>query len=199
LLNEVNGQKTYRNIAVSQFLKFDIDFRNIWRISNNNTLAIRTFIGAIFPTGKTPNIPFVTSYFAGGSNDIRAWRAYELGPGKSNSGLEFNIGQLKLLSSAEYRFKVINSIYGALFIDAGNIWDLPDSETATKEEVFNGISSLENIAIGSGLGLRYNLSFLVLRFDLAFKTYEPYLEQNKWFSNYNINSSVLNLGINYPF
>jgi len=197
--DELDNKKVYQDIEVSQFLKLDLDFRNLWRTGQNSSLAFRNFIGIIIATGVNRNIPFVTSYFAGGSNDIRAWRAYELGPGSSNSGLEFNIGNIKLLSSLEYRFKVINSIHGALFVDSGNIWNLPETNTATNEEIFSGISSLENIAIGSGFGLRYNLSFLVLRFDLAFKTYEPYLEENKWFSNYQLNNSVLNLGINYPF
>ncbi|MGY5351746.1 translocation and assembly module lipoprotein TamL [Wenyingzhuangia sp. IMCC45533] len=198
-LKEVDGQKTFRDISVSQFVKLDVDFRKFWSRSINHSLAFRTFVGVAVPTGKNKDIPFITSYFAGGSNDIRAWKTYELGPGNSNTGLEFNIGNLKLLSNLEYRFKMINSIHGAVFIDAGNIWNLPSSTAATDEEIFSGFESLENIAIGSGFGIRYDFNFLVLRLDLAFKTFEPYLESNKWFSNYDLRSSVLNIGINYPF
>ncbi|MDO6802398.1 BamA/TamA family outer membrane protein [Wenyingzhuangia sp. 1_MG-2023] len=199
LYQEKDGQPVFEDIVISQFVKLDLDFRKFWSTTNNNSIALRTFMGIAIPTGKTKEIPFITSYFAGGSNDIRAWKTYELGPGSSNSGLEFNIGNLKLLSSLEYRFKVINSIHGAVFIDAGNIWNLPSSTTASEEEIFRGIKSLENIAVGSGFGVRYDFNFLVLRLDWAFKTYEPYLEKNKWFSNYRINDSVLNIGINYPF
>jgi len=198
-LKEENGLKTYEGIPISQFVKLDIDFRKFWSNSKNNSLAFRTFIGAAIPTGKNKEIPFIASYFAGGSNDIRAWKTYELGPGNSNSGLEFNIGNLKLLSSLEYRFKIINNIHGAIFVDAGNIWNLPNTSGATDDEIFDSLQSLENIAIGSGLGFRYDLSFLVLRFDLAFKTFEPYLIEDKWFSNYTLTESVLNIGINYPF
>lgn len=195
-----DDQKVFENIPVSQFLKFDIDFRKFWSKSINNSLAFRAFAGVAIPTGKNKDIPFISSYFAGGSNDIRAWKTYELGPGSSNSGLEFNIGNLKILSSLEYRFKIFNSIHGAIFMDAGNIWNLPNaSSTASEEELFSGFKSLENIAIGTGTGIRYDFNFLVLRLDLAFKTYEPYLTENKWFSNYTLDQSVLNIGINYPF
>ncbi|WP_010134548.1 translocation and assembly module lipoprotein TamL [Ochrovirga pacifica] len=196
---EQNGTPQFENINISQFVKLDIDFRKFWSTSLHNSLAFRTFVGIAFPTGKNKEIPFITSYFAGGSNDIRAWKTYELGPGNSNSGLEFNIGNLKLLSSLEYRFKVINSFYGAVFVDAGNIWNLPNTATASEEEIFNHFKDLENIAVGSGVGLRYDFNFLVLRLDWAFKTFEPYLSQNKWFQNYHLSESVLNIGINYPF
>ncbi|MGY5354916.1 translocation and assembly module lipoprotein TamL [Wenyingzhuangia sp. IMCC45467] len=200
LFKTKNDQKVFENIPVSQFLKFDVDFRKFWSKSINNSLAFRTFVGIAIPTGENKDIPFISSYFAGGSNDIRAWKTYELGPGSSNSGLEFNIGNLKILSSLEYRFKIFNSIHGAIFMDAGNIWNLPNaSSTASKEELFSGFKSLENIAIGTGTGIRYDFNFLVLRLDLAFKTYEPYLTENKWFSNYSLSQSVLNIGINYPF
>ncbi len=191
--------KEFENIPISEFVKVDIDFRKFWSNSKNSSLAFRTFVGTAIPTGSSISIPFITSYFAGGSNDIRAWKAYELGPGSSNSGLEFNIGNLKILSSLEYRFKIINSIHGALFVDAGNIWNLKNNTTAEASEIFNDFNDLSNIAIGSGAGIRYDFNFLVLRLDLAFKTYEPYLTDNKWFSNYDIRNSVLNIGINYPF
>lgn len=195
-----NDQKVFQNIPISQFVKLDVDFRKFWSTSNNQSLAFRTFVGVALPTGKNQDIPFISSYFAGGSNDIRAWKTYELGPGSSNTGLEFNIGNFKILSSLEYRFKIFNSIHGALFMDAGNIWNLPNaSSTASEEELFSGFDSLEDIAIGTGTGIRYDFNFLVLRLDLAFKTYEPYLTENKWFSNYTLNNSVLNIGINYPF
>lgn len=194
-----NGQPIFENIEISQFIKLDIDFRKFWSINTNNSIAFRAFGGVAIPTGVTKEIPFTSSYFAGGSNDIRAWKTYELGPGSSNSGLEFNIGNLKLLSSIEYRFKVINSIHGAIFADAGNIWSLPNTTAATEKETFSHLKSLENIAIGSGIGLRYDFNFLVFRLDWAFKTFEPYLNEDKWFSNYDVSSSVLNIGINYPF
>ena len=195
----VNNKKTFLNIPLAQYFKTDIDFKKFWTIGRGNSVfAFRTFLGAII-TYDNSDIPFTKSYFAGGSNDIRAWQTYELGPGGRNSGLEFNTGNFKFLTSAEYRFDVVSRLKGALFIDAGNIWDISGSSFVEDNAKFNGFSSLENIAIGSGFGARFDFNFLIVRFDVGFKTYEPYLNSNKWFKNYNFNKAVYNIGINYPF
>ncbi|MGY8911124.1 MAG: BamA/TamA family outer membrane protein, partial [Flavobacteriales bacterium] len=165
---------------------------------SNSVFGFRTFLGAII-TYDNSDIPFTKSYFAGGSNDIRAWQTYELGPGSRNSGLEFNIGDFKFLTSAEYRFDVVGRLKGALFVDAGNIWDISGSDFVEEDAKFTGFSSLKNIAVGSGFGARLDFNFLIIRFDVGFKTYEPYLQDSKWFKNYNFNSAVYNIGINYPF
>ena len=193
-----NGKKTLFKIPLAQYFKTDLEYKHFWNVGLNSVFGIRTFLGAIL-TYDNSDIPFTRSYFAGGSNDIRAWQTYELGPGSRNSGLEFNVGSFKFLTSAEYRFDLISSLKGALFLDAGNIWDISGSEFVDDDAKLKGISSLKDIAIGSGVGVRYDLSFFVLRLDVGFKTYEPYLEGNKWFKNYNFASAVYNIGINYPF
>lgn len=193
-----NNKKTFLKIPLAQYFKTDIEYKKFWDIGNNAVFGFRTFLGAIV-TYNNSDVPFVKSYFAGGSNDIRAWQTYELGPGSRNSGLEFNVGNFKFLTSAEYRFDVVSKLKGALFIDAGNIWDISGSSFVEDEAKFNGFSSLENIAVGSGFGARLDFNFLILRFDVGFKTYEPYLKDNKWFRNYNFNNAVYNVGINYPF
>ena len=193
-----NNKKTFLTVPLAQYFKTDIDYKKFWDIGNNSVFGFRTFLGAII-TYDNSDIPFTKSYFAGGSNDIRAWQTYELGPGSRNSGLEFNIGSFKFLTSAEYRFNVVSKLKGALFIDAGNIWDISGSSFVEDEAKFTGISSLKNIAVGSGFGARLDFNFLILRFDVGFKTYEPYLNGNKWFRNYSFNDAVYNVGINYPF
>lgn len=193
-----NDKKTFLNIPLAQYFKTDLEYKRFWDVSSSSVFGIRTFLGAIV-TYDNSDVPFTRSYFAGGSNDIRAWQTYELGPGSRNSGLEFNVGSFKFLSSAEYRFNLVGSLKGALFLDAGNIWDISGSEFVDDDAKFNNLSSLKDIAIGSGLGIRYDLNFFVLRLDIGFKTYEPYLEDSKWFKNYNFASAVYNIGINYPF
>ena len=192
------GKKTFAKIPLAQYFKTDIEYKKFWDIGENSVFGIRTFLGAIIPYDNS-DIPFTKSYFAGGSNDIRSWQTYELGPGSRNTGLEFNVGSLKLLSSAEYRFDVVSNLKGALFIDAGNIWDITGSKFVDDDAKFNGFSSLKNIAVGSGFGARLDFSFLILRLDVGFKTYEPYLTGNKWLKNYNFANAVYNIGINYPF
>ncbi len=193
-----NNKQTFLNIPLAQYFKTDIEYKKFWDFSNNTVFGIRTFLGAIV-TYNNSDIPFTKSYFAGGSNDIRAWQTYELGPGRRNSGLEFNVGSFKFLTSAEYRFDVISKLKGALFIDAGNIWDISGSSFVESEAKLNSLSSLKNIAVASGFGARLDFNFLILRLDVGFKTYEPYLNNNKWFRNYNFKNAVFNIGINYPF
>ena len=193
-----NNKKTFLNIPLAQYFKTDIEYKKFWNIGNNSVLGVRTFLGAII-TYDNSDIPFTKSYFAGGSNDIRAWQTYELGPGSRNTGLEYNTGSFKFLSSAEYRFDVFNRLKGALFVDAGNIWDISGSSFVDQDSRFTGFNSLKDIAVGSGFGARLDFSFLILRFDIGFKTYEPYLDRNKWFRNYNFSNAVYNVGINYPF
>ncbi|NLP57348.1 BamA/TamA family outer membrane protein [Lutibacter sp. B1] len=195
-----NGSKTLFNTPIAQYARTDLEYKKFWSLSPENVLALRSFIGVAIPYGNSNTIPFSRSYFIGGPNDLRAWQIYDLGPGSSKSGLEYNVGNLKFISSLEYRFKILNSIKGALFVDAGNIWDITNSSVTASEEKFNGIDSLKDIAIGSGFGIRYDLNFILLRLDLGFKTYEPYLPSGKkWFTNYNFNRTVYNFGISYPF
>lgn len=193
------SKKQLFGLDIAQYLKTEVEYKKYWAINSNTSLVHRTFIGAAFPIGNSA-IPFSRSYRAGGSNDIRAWNTFKLGPGSERSGLEFNVGSLKLTSNLEYRFQLVNNFYSALFVDAGNIWDITDSNVTSSKGKFNGISSLKDIAVGSGFGIRYDFSFLVLRLDAGFKTYEPYLDtNNKWFQNYNFGHAVYNIGINYPF
>lgn len=192
------GRKELFGLPIAQYVKAEFEFKKYWDLYNSNQVVFRSFIGAAVPFGNSKEIPFSRSYRAGGSNDIRAWRTFDLGPGSSDSNLDFNIGNLKFVGNFEYRFKLLNNIYGAAFIDAGNVWDISKSNLTSNEAKFSGFESLKDIAIGSGFGIRYDFSFLIFRADLGFKTYEPYLDK-KWFRNYNVSHSVLNFGINYPF
>ena len=195
-----NGNKTLFNTPIAQYIRTDLEYKKFWSVSQENLIAFRSFLGVAVPYGNSNTIPFSRSYFIGGPNDLRAWKIYDLGPGSSKSGLEYNVGNLKFISSLEYRFKIINSIKGALFVDAGNIWDITNSSVTTSEEKFKGFSSLEDIAVGTGFGIRYDLNFILIRLDLGFKTYEPYLDSgSRWFKNYNFNHTVYNFGISYPF
>jgi outer membrane translocation and assembly module TamA len=193
-----NDKKTFLNIPIAQYFKTDIEYKKFWSTGNNAVFGIRALLGAII-TYDNSDVPFIKSYFAGGSNDIRAWQTYELGPGGRNTGLEYNTGSFKFLANAEYRFDVFSKLKGAFFIDAGNIWDITGSEFVDDDARFKNLSSLKNIAIGSGFGTRLDFNFLILRFDIGFKTYEPYLDSNRWFRNYNFSNAVYNIGINYPF
>ena len=195
-----NNVKTIFNTPIAQYIRTDLEYKKFWELKENNVLAFRTFIGIAIPYGNSEAVPFSRSYFIGGPNDLRAWQVYSLGPGSAYTGLEYNVGNLKFLNSLEYRFEIINSLKGAFFVDAGNIWDITDSSLTPPEAKFTGFESLKSTAIGSGFGVRYDLSFILVRLDLGFKTYEPYIKEgSKWFQHYNFANVVYNFGISYPF
>jgi outer membrane protein assembly factor BamA len=194
-----NGKYEIFNVPFSQFIKTEFDYVKHWDLGKKNVLAIRSYFGIAIPYGNSNNIPFAESFFAGGPNDIRAWSAYNLGPGSSLSTNEFNEANMKITLSAEQRFNLVGRFNGAIFVDAGNIWNVLD-DVEDKDATFEGFSSLKDIAMGSGFGLRYDFSFFVLRLDIGFKTYDPSRPiGNRWFKNYNFGNAVYNIGINYPF
>lgn len=199
--NKVNatGKTTILDVAYSQYIKGEVDFVKYIDLGRQKIVALRAFAGLALPVGNSDNIPFSRSYFAGGTNDNRAWQSYRLGPGRSGGILDFNEANLKLALNAEYRFNVTGPWNVALFADAGNIWNAFDNIT-DEEMTFNGLKSLQDIALGTGLGIRYDFSFFVIRCDLGFKTYNPANNPgSKWLKEWNLSKTVLNVGINYPF
>jgi outer membrane protein assembly factor BamA len=198
-LKNQNGNNTIFEVEYSQYLKGEFEYIKRWDLSRKKVLAFRGFFGLAVPYGNSNSIPFSRSYFAGGSNDNRAWQSYSLGPGSRSSINDFNEANLKLAASVEYRFNFFGQFNGALFADAGNIWNVLDN-VEDEKAVFSGIKSLEDTALGTGFGLRYDLNFFVIRLDFGFKTYNPAEgSSKKWFRDYNFGNSVVNIGINYPF
>lgn len=194
-----NGNYEIFGVAFSQYVKTELDYIKYFDLGRKNTFAFRAYSGIAIPYGNSNSIPFARSFFAGGPNDNRAWTAYNLGPGSSKTTNEFNEANLKIHFSAEQRFNLFGDLYGALFIDAGNIWNVLDN-VEEDAATFTNFSSLKDVAIGSGFGLRYDFDFFVLRFDIGFKTHDPSQNQsNRWFRDYNFRNAVYNIGINYPF
>jgi outer membrane protein assembly factor BamA len=194
-----NGNYEVFGVVFSQYFKTEIDYVKYFDLGRNNVFAFRSYAGVAIPFGNSNSIPFAESFFAGGPNDNRAYTAYNLGPGSSKTTNEFNEANFKIHLSAEQRFGLFGNFKGALFVDAGNIWNVLDNVEDDAATLTN-FSSLKDIAIGSGFGIRYDFDFFVLRFDTGFKTYEPSLsEGDRWFKNYNFRNAVYNIGINYPF
>ncbi|MEP6803357.1 MAG: BamA/TamA family outer membrane protein [Flavobacterium sp.] len=194
-----NGNYDIFNLEYSEYIKTEFDYIKHWDFGKEQVLAVRSFFGIAIPFGNSNYIPFSRSYYSGGSNDNRAWQPYALGPGSTNAVNDFNEANMKIAMSAEFRFKIFGDVKGAIFADAGNIWNVMDNVIDDKAK-FNNLNDLAEIALGSGFGLRYDLSFFVIRLDLGFKTYNPAHEKgDRWFKEYNFGHSVLNFGINYPF
>ena len=194
-----NGNYETLGVAYSQYVKGETEYIKHWEINSNNVLAVRAFAGIAIPYGNSNSIPFTRSYFAGGANDNRGWRPYDLGPGSSGSILDFNDANFKLAFNAEYRFTILGAFKGAFFVDTGNIWNVFDA-IEIPEFRFDGIQDLKELAVASGIGLRYDFGFFVLRFDVGFKTHNPARPVGeRWFNDYSFSKAVYNIGINYPF
>ncbi|MBO6605887.1 MAG: BamA/TamA family outer membrane protein [Psychroserpens sp.] len=194
-----DGRYEVFGVPFSQYVKTEVDYVKHWDLGRKNVLAVRSYFGIAIPYGNSNNIPFAESFFAGGPNDIRAWTAYNLGPGSSFSTNEFNEANFKITLSAEQRFNILGRLNGALFVDAGNIWNVFDN-VEDDRATFDGFQSLEDMAVGSGFGLRYDFGFFVLRGDIGFRTYDPSRPLGtRWFKDYNFSNAVYNIGVNYPF
>lgn len=148
-------------------------------------MASRIIAGVGVPYGNSDQMPFIKQFFIGGTNSIRAFRARSIGPGTffedrdSNTFLPDQSGDLKLELNTEYRAKLFSVVHGAIFVDAGNIWLMNKDDQRPGAE-FTG-KFYEQLAVGTGAGLRFDLSFLILRLDLAFPLRKPYLpEGNRW-------------------
>jgi outer membrane protein insertion porin family len=180
-LEQEDGRKvrTLFNSPYSQYVRGDVDFRYYWQWARHSKIATRAVAGVGYAYGNSTIMPYIKQFAIGGSNSIRAFPARSLGPGSYLLDLDkaFFIdqrGDIKLEANAEYRFDIIKSFKGALFVDAGNIWLMrpdPESEPDTTRRIggeFRRKSFINEIAVGTGLGFRMDFSFFVLRFDIAF-------------------------------
>ncbi len=212
------------NNAFTQYTKLDLDYRHYFEYRNHQTIALRLFMGAGVAYGNSQAIPFQKQYFAGGANDLRSFDAYSLGPGSyvGNDTTLYYSADLKFELNMEYRFNIAGNFRGALFLEAGNIWDNQIYKNEEGEILRpNGALSMNrfisDLALGSGLGIRYDFSFLVFRFDFGYPLYNPTafsteLEpdgetkirigkdvSDRWAQDLRLNQVKLNIGIGYPF
>ncbi|WP_083342425.1 translocation and assembly module lipoprotein TamL [Flavobacterium tructae] len=206
------NQKNIFDVPFSQYVKMRGDLRHYLKLGKESELASRIILGIGLPYGNSRALPTAKQFVVGGTNSIRAFRARSLGPGSylntqtTNNFLPDQSGDLKLEFSTEYRAKLFSIVRGALFVDAGNVWLLNADPNKPGGEITKDF--MKDIAVGAGAGLRFDLSFLVLRTDLAFPLRKPYLPQGqRWvIDDINFGSGpwrkenlILNIAIGYPF
>ena len=194
-------------IRYGQFVKTDLEFRHYEIFSEQNRFVYRVFLGAGFPYGNSSALPFVKQYFSGGANSLRAWNVRALGPGSYTPNEDFRgypnlTADFKFEANWEYRFDMFWMLEGAFFADAGNIWSLNRGDER-KGALLKPDEFLNEIAVGTGFGLRFDLSFSVLRLDLGVKLRDPAFEKgNRWLpGNRQIRRETIswNIAIGYPF
>lgn len=220
-VDEVTNQKVVNGVPYAEYFKFEADYRYYYKSSPKHTLVFRFFTGVTYNYGNTPYLPpFEKSYFGGGANDNRAWTAYRMGPGGINK-IAYENGEpylvydkviatapLKFNLNLEYRFPVLGKIEGAVFSDAGNVFlfnrdygtSLGTIYPNLEEGKFSG-NVLKKMALGTGLGLRYNLDFFVFRLDMGVKVWDPGEADGSEFvlMNTSLKDITYNLAIGYPF
>lgn len=195
-------EKKILNNPYSQFLKVQAQLINYFKLTENSTLATRLKTGVIWTYGNSDIAPFNEMFYLGGANSIRAFTSRSIGPGRYN--LPFftflHRGDFMLEANAEYRFKLMSNLYGATFIDAGNVWYLKD-DFMGKEATLTGAPFFKSLAVGTGVGIRYDLQFLVLRLDLGIGIHAPYETSKKGYYNFEKFSDGLGLhfAVGYPF
>lgn len=189
----------------AQFLKVNTTLKKTWTVGYKSQLVGRIVAGVLWAYGNSEQAPYSEQFYVGGANSIRAFTVRSIGPGKyvsptSNYAYLDQTGDVKFEANLEYRFNLFGSLYGALFLDAGNIWLLKEDESRADSKFKFG-SCLRQLATGTGAGIRYDMDFLVIRLDLGVALHVPY-ETGKG-GYYNIpkfsDGLGLHFAIGYPF
>ncbi len=204
--------KTILGVPYSQYVKMEHDFRYYLKLDETSQIASRFIGGVAYPYGNSIHMPFSKQFFVGGSNSIRAFRARTLGPGSydprndKSSFFHDQAGDIKLEANVEYRKKLVSFLNIAAFVDAGNVWLFNDEEGREGGKISKDF--LSEIAVGAGIGLRFDFNILILRTDLAIPLRVPYYPKGDRWSFNEINfkdkywrrdNLMLNIAIGYPF
>lgn len=218
---DANGSRMIWNTPYSQYVRTELTFVKTWvfGMKDNHSIAVRGLGGIGYSYGNSTALPFEKQFYSGGANSMRGWQSRALGPGMSPMNSNFVIpnqsGDFKLEANLEYRVKIAWKFAGAIFVDAGNIWNLrptgSDDLSAINKDTF-----FRSIALDWGVGLRLDLDFVLLRIDLGLKTYDPsyvtlvpgteetpavmaqkgWVRPGDWFRNDNFS---IHFGVGYPF
>jgi len=202
------------------YIKTNLDLRKIDRLSSKYNLAYRLNLGFAYPFGDNRGLPYDGYFYAGGSSSIRGWRPRRLGPGSfvtfrtDEDGNPTNTindeieqpGEILIETSLELRRNLVGFVEGALFLDAGNVWRIENNtdDPEFRSAVFRLSNFINQMALAGGGGLRFDLQFLILRFDLGIKLIDPAKDIDNRFIGRNIfnnfrDNSEINIGIGYPF
>ncbi|QAA83168.1 hypothetical protein EI546_04455 [Aequorivita sp. H23M31] len=198
-----DGKKSILGMEYAQYAKTDIDFRYHFKIGKEQLIATRLFGGYGMPYGNSDVMPYVKQYYSGGPYSVRAFRIRSLGPGTyQGDSDEINnyydrTGNIRLEANIEYRFPIISFLKGAVFADAGNVWNSKGNEVYNYEDKFTS-NFINELGMGAGVGLRVDVQGFVIRFDLAAPFHDPSKDKEDRF-DFDYKNPIFNFGIGYPF
>ena len=199
------GQHTIWQIPYAQYVRGELQLGQTFRFGDGDAQAVafRFLVGAGYGYGNSTTVPFEKQFYAGGANSMRGWQARALGPGRVQPWTEYFLipsqtGDFKMEANVEYRFPIVWKLEGALFADAGNVWNLRLADYLEGSNF-----SFDTIAADWGMGIRVNLDFILVRVDLGLKVFEPcrpagerLIGPDQWLHSGNF---ALHFGVGYPF
>ena len=206
--HHAEGQNYYEILGIrySQYLRTDLNLSHTQDLGSKMALAGRLFagVGLTYGNSKGRSIPFDRMFYCGGANSMRGWIPRTLGPGASpqieNRLYPAQVGDMRLEANLEFRFPIWNIFHGALFFDAGNVWYIRETEGSNPSEVFHFNDFYKQLGFNSGLGLRIDATFVILRIDLGVQLHNPGLpEGERWIHDFRWKNMALNFGVGYPF
>lgn len=190
----------------AQFVKFEGDYTKKWLVGEHTDLVAHVNAGVMYSYGNSTAAPYSEQFYVGGANSIRAFTVRSIGPGRyqsSSKGLSYldQTGDIKFVANIEYRPHFFGDLYGAVFLDAGNVWAMKDDGIRGSEAVFKWKSLVHDMAVGTGVGIRYDLDFFVIRVDWGLGLHMPYDTGKRGFFNISSfkNSQSIHLAVGYPF
>ena len=194
-------KKMFKN-PYAQFLKIETEWRKTWQLNEHDQFVAHASAGAIWSYGNSTTAPYNEQLYVGGANSIRAFTIRSVGPGaylptEATSSYLDQTGDLKLLFNLEYRPRLFDNLYGAIFLDAGNVWSLKDDDYRPDSK-FKFRNMFQQMAVGTGVGLRYDLDYFVIRVDWGIGLHLPYKHGFYNLPNFK-DSQSLHLAIGYPF
>ncbi|WP_188461775.1 translocation and assembly module lipoprotein TamL [Bizionia arctica] len=198
--------KTFLGLAYAQYAKANLDLHYHFNFGKEQVIAARLFGGYGLAYGNSEVVPFVKQYYSGGPYSVRAFNIRSLGPGTFNSDMDTSLnsndyfdktGNIKLEANLEYRFPIVSFFKGAVFVDAGNIWNSVENPVYYGADKFTS-DFMSELGMGAGVGLRVDIQSFVIRFDLAAPFHNPALPKGERY-NFDVANPILNFAIGYPF
>lgn len=193
-------------IRYSQYVRAELSASHRISLGHNMALAGRLYggVGVTYGNSHGRSIPFDRMFYCGGANSMRGWVPRTLGPGNRlqfyDTAYPAQVGDVRLEANLEFRFPIWWIFHGAAFLDAGNVWYLRDTENSHPEEVFHFNSFYKQLGFNTGLGLRIDATFVILRIDWGLQLHNPGMPAGeRWIHNFKWDNMALNFGVGYPF